>query len=233
MSLRHEIPRQEADEQLDQLLQTDAGRTTHWATLFENCHRDSMVSLLESTLHLPGDVIECGVYRGGSLRRICRTLKDQSPHKSVYACDSYEEFPEEKVGRVDLGFLRFLHRVKKKFQLAGDVPERMERFFDMYGIDGQIVKGYFSDTLGRFEHHTFCFIHLDCDIYESYKECLTVLYPKLTPGGVVVFDDYGSSKWPGAKKAVDEFFSGMKESPCLSTDRQEPSWYVRKPAASN
>jgi len=83
--------------------------------------------------------------------------------------------------------------------------------------------------LHKFSQDQFCFIHLDVDIHSSYIECLTELYPKLVPGGVVVFDDYGSPKWPGAKKAVDELFSDKEESPCMSTERQDPAWYVRKP----
>ncbi len=78
------------------------------------------------------------------------------------------------MGRVDLGRLRFLSRVR-----------------------GDIIKGYFSDTLPQFSDTPFCFIHLDRDIYSSYKECLQLLYENLTPGGVVVFDDYRAPKRPG------------------------------------
>ena len=86
--------------------------------------------------------------------------------------------------------------------------------------------------LFRSSQDRFCFIHLDVDIYSSYIECLDELYAKLVPGGVVVFDDYGSSKWPGAKKAVDEFFADKDASPGKSTERQDAAWYVRKPLAN-
>ena len=55
-----------------------------------------------------------------------------------------------------------------------------------------------------------------------------MLYHALVPGGVVVFDDYGSPNWPGAKKAVDEFLSRRTESVRLCEDLPIPSWYVRK-----
>ena len=192
-----------------------------------------MIALLESTLHLPGDVIECGVYRGGSAQKIVRILADQAPDKTFYACDSFEGFPEEKVGRVDLAFMRFLSRVRKKFRMCSDTPQRLERIFKTFNVRGECVKGYFSETLHRFEKSQFCFVHLDVDLYESYKECLSSLYKNLTPGGVVVFDDYKARNWPGAAKAVDEFFAAFPEDVSYCTERSEPSWYVRKPLADS
>ena len=57
----------------------------------------------------------------------------------------------------------------------------------------------------------FCFASLDCDIYESYKECLEFFYPRLVPGGVVLFDEYNDPPWPGCNKAVDEFLADKPE----------------------
>jgi len=227
---RYERKRLRADEKIDELLTTGRGREEYWERLRVRGQSESMIGLLESTLHLPGDIIECGVYRGKSLQRISRVAADLAPEKTVFACDSYEGFPEEGVGRVDLGPRRFLSRVRKKFRMCADTPARLERFFQMFGVRGETIKGYFSDTLLRFSDTPFCFIHLDCDIYSSYKECLHLLYENLTPGGVVVFDDYPGAKWPGAKIAVDEFFATRPESIELSNDRPEAAWFVRKGA---
>jgi O-methyltransferase len=76
---------------------------------------------------------------------------------------------------------------------------------------------------------TYCFIHVDCDIYESHLDCLNLLYDRLVPGGIVVFDDYAQPKWPGATRAVDEFFADRPERPVKLASRQNPAWYVRKP----
>ncbi|MCA9050260.1 MAG: class I SAM-dependent methyltransferase [Planctomycetaceae bacterium] len=224
----YERRRVEFDQQIDRLLETAEGRRQYWDDLAERCEQDSMISLLESTLHLPGDVIECGVYRGTSVQKIGRILATKAPEKCVYACDSFEGFPEDEVGRVDVGFFRFLSRIRKKFRMCADTPGRLQKIFSLFNIRGEIVKGYFSETLGRFKDHKFCFIHLDCDIYSSYMDCLNTLYDNLVPGGVVVFDDYRSPKWPGAEKAVNEFFADHPEEVCQCTDRDEPSWYLRK-----
>ena len=106
-----------------------------------------MISLLESTLHLPGDVIECGVYRGNSFQMICRAVAETSPGKRIYACDSFEGFPKKKVGRIDLGTHWILSRVRRKYRLCQDTPARLERFSESFNVNGQIVKGFFSETL--------------------------------------------------------------------------------------
>jgi hypothetical protein len=49
-------------------------------------------------------------------------------------------------------------------------------------------------------------LHLDCDLYESYKLALETFYDKVQPDGVIMFDEYADERWPGARKAIDEFF---------------------------
>ena len=75
------------------------------------------------------------------------------------------------------------------------------------------IKGLFSDTLHQIENKTFCFVHIDADIYSSVLECCDFFYTRLVNGGIMVFDDYGFLSCPGAKKAVDQFFQDKIESP--------------------
>ena len=214
---------------VEQLLSTPEGRKEHWENLRKECEDYSIVGLLQESLKLPGDVIECGVFRGRSLQRLCRTIGEYAPEKRIYACDSYEGFPEDEVTRQDTSWFRPLSKLRRKFKVATDTPEHLRNFFSSYDLKGEVIKGYFSDTLGRFEDTQFCFIHLDVDIYSSYKYCLETLYKNLVPGGTIVFDEYQEAKWPGADKAIDEFFEGTGLSPLRATDRTHPAWYIRKP----
>ncbi len=75
-------------------------------------------------------------------------------------------------------------------------------------------QGYFPDTATSIIDLSFCFVHIDVDIYESVMECCKFFYPRLVQGGILVFDDYGFLTCPGAKMAVDEFFSDKSEYPC-------------------
>ena len=141
---RHEKRKLENDRRVDRLLQTEYGRSSYWEILLQACRRDSMIALLESTLRLPGAVIECGVYRGNSLQMICRAVAGSSPEKRIFACDSFEGFPRKKVGRIDRGTHWILSRVRRKYRFCQDTPARLERFFETFKIDGRIVKGFFS-----------------------------------------------------------------------------------------
>ena len=230
MARTHELKRLKSDLKLDEKLRSEAGRARYWEQLAEQAVKDSMIDLFNESLQFDGDVIECGVYRGGSLFKLCRALKESSAQKKIiYACDSFEGFPEGHVSLFDRTLFRSLRLLRAKFRLAEDVPDRINRFAEYYNVPVKVVKGFFSETLPKIDAGGFCFIHLDVDIYESYKECLERLYPLLVPGGVVVFDDYNSSRWPGAKKAVDAYFAKRPECIEKSTKRKRAAWYVRKP----
>ncbi|MEI8345759.1 MAG: TylF/MycF/NovP-related O-methyltransferase, partial [Candidatus Omnitrophota bacterium] len=79
-------------------------------------------------------------------------------------------------------------------------------------------EGIFSKTFPTIPNRLFSFVHVDCDLHLSVLECCEFFYPKMAPGGVILFDDYGFLCAPGAKKAVDAFFSDKPEYPvALST----------------
>jgi hypothetical protein len=66
-------------------------------------------------------------------------------------------------------------------------------------------------SLARCADEVFSFVHLDCDLYGSYRDCLEFFYPRLSDGGIVLLDEYDDPPWPGCNKAVDEFLAGKPE----------------------
>lgn len=118
---------------------------------------------------------------------------------------------------------------REKFRDADDAPKRIKRFAEAFELSVDLRKGYFEKTLPTISDKNFCFLHIDCDTYAGHIEVLEALYERLEPGGCVVFDDYNDDAWPGATKAVDEFFEGRPESVLLSEIRQQPAWHVIKP----
>jgi len=71
-------------------------------------------------------------------------------------------------------------------------------------------------------------VHLDCDLYESYRTCLEFFYPRLSMGAVVLFDEYNDPTWPGCNKAVDEFLADKKER-CLEIESDNQlKYFIRK-----
>jgi len=152
---------------------------------------------------IPGDFVETGVWRGGCcilMRGIlaANAIKD----RKVYAIDSFDGLPPPNPHEFshDKGLDLHLHR-----ELAVTL-EQVKDNFSRYGLlDEQIifVKGLFQDTLPSLDAGPFALIRLDGDLYESTYVALNALYPKLSPGGFVVIDDYGAV--PACRAAVSDY----------------------------
>ena len=228
---RRDAKRRRDDAAAAALLASEEGRSLYWQDLAEKCAVSSMIALLERSLALDGDVIECGVFRGRSLRMICKTIHSLAGRrKTVLGLDTFEGFPEGSVSAVDASLFRPISRLQGKFRDAGDVPGLLADFADIFDIALDIRKGRFEDTLPDVCDRQYCFIHLDCDTYRSHMQCLAALYDRLVPGGVIVFDDYGSKEWPGASAAVDDFLLGKPETVEVCSRRPREAWYMAKTA---
>ena len=71
----------------------------------------------------------------------------------------------------------------------------------------KLIKGTFAETLPSF-NKDIEILHIDCDLYKAYLDCLNNLYERVVEGGCIIFDEYFSLKYPGARDAVNEFFVG-------------------------
>lgn len=91
-----------------------------------------------------------------------------------------------------------------------------------------LVPGYFTETLPTCDGERFSFVYLDCDLYDSCKECLAFFYPRMPSGGVFLFDEYEDPVFPGCKLAVDEFFADRTEVPVPIEIGNAVRWSVRK-----
>ncbi|MBU1156728.1 MAG: TylF/MycF family methyltransferase [Proteobacteria bacterium] len=171
-----------------------------------------------------GDLIETGVWRGGScifMRGILAAYGDTT--RKVYVADSFEGLPAPDPGKYPADQSDRLYQVK---YLAVSQAE-VEANFAKYGLlDEQVVflKGWFKDTLPRAEVQKLAVLRLDGDMYESTMDALGNLYPKLSPGGFCIIDDYALT---GCCAAVDDF----RASEGISEEMQAVDWtgvYWRK-----
>jgi O-methyltransferase len=164
--------------------------------------------LLRQALHLEGDLWECGVYKGGTAAMMAAVLRDSGQRgKRLFLFDTFQGMPETDSERD-------LHR---KGDFRDTSAEAVSRYV---GADEFCVlrPGYIPDTFAGLESAQIAFAHIDVDIYKSILDCLNFIWPRLTLGGFIVFDDYGFPSCPGARAAVDEFFAGKACVPlCLPT----------------
>jgi hypothetical protein len=212
-------------------------RRAFWQVATWQSQNRPYLQLLERCCQLDGDVIECGVYRGKSLLRVATWLKSRGIRKAVHGLDSFDGFPQDAIDQLDLGPGRTLKKVRGRFRGANDAPLAIMRTAADLNLPIKMHVGYFEKKLPALiaAGRRFCFVHIDCDIYESYRCCLEHLYDATVPGGVILFDEYRCSVWPGATQAVDEFFANKPEKPqaCHDPGRpKKPKYYIEKQAVS-
>ena len=213
-------------------------RQPYWKVMAHFADNRPYMQLIKKAVKLEGDIIECGVFRGRTLLRLANYVNSVNKDKTLFGLDSFEGFPTDTIIEGDLGPNRTMAKVKGRFKNTGGARERIERVAKHLGLNVELHKGFFENTLPNVvkDGRKFCFIHLDCDIYESYKTCLNSLYESLVPGGIMLFDEYACPIWPGATAAVDEFFSDRPERPIRCDDPgrpEKPKYYIVKQEANS
>ena len=149
---------------------------------------------------LPGEVAEVGVYRGGTAKLLAQLFSHKN--KAVHLFDTFSGMPQTDPNKDLL----------RKGAYAHTSLERVKELLEKYS-NVEFHQGFFPDTATPITNTEFCLVHIDVDIYKSVMDCCHFFYRRMTNGGVMVFDDYGFLSCPGAKTAVDEFFSDKDEYP--------------------
>ncbi|MYB20240.1 MAG: methyltransferase [Holophagales bacterium] len=158
--------------------------------------------LANQALSVDGDFAECGVYRGGTALLLSRVLEGHQ--ETLHLFDSFEGLPApdpERDPDLEQGVFK-----ATSTQAVGAL---------LGGFSGslRVHPGWIPSTFEGLENCRFAFVHVDVDLYRSTVDCLEYFYPRLSPGGIVVFDDYGFPAARGEKDAVDEFFADRPEAP--------------------
>lgn len=163
---------------------------------------------------LKGDIVECGVGYGHSFFKLCCLAYYENKGRKVYGFDSFQGFPEPsnedrsprnpQKGDWDVATVE---TIEKLLIEAGRIDSQ---FVDN---NVKLVKGFFEESLNMFGGESIAILHLDVDLYKSYKVALEYFWPMVEKGGVVLFDEYKQPEvmkyFPGASKAIDEFFGSL------------------------
>ncbi len=161
--------------------------------------------LFKQTSNIPGDIIECGVFKGISLIRLLtfRDLLIKKVKKKVIGFDAFGKFPKQKI-KEDQKFARS-HDKSSGYGISHNqlnkilISKKFKNF--------QLIKGDIKKTLPKFLERNkklkISFLHLDMDVYEPTKFALEYLFSKVSKNGIILIDDYKNVK--GATKATDSF----------------------------
>jgi O-methyltransferase len=177
---------------------------------------------------IPGDFMETGVWRGGCCILMRGILAANGVReRKVYVADSFQGVPPPKPDLYPADRGDTLHR---HTELA--VPlDLVKANFDRYGLlDDQVVfvEGFFSDTLPSLQCGALALLRLDGDLYESTDLALRHLYPRLSPGGFVIIDDFGVSE--PCRQAVHDYRAQHGIDAAIHPIDRSGVWW-RKPAS--
>ncbi len=168
---------------------------------------------------LPGALAECGVWLGGSVLAMILTLQELAGEREIYLFDTFTGMSaptEDDVSPYERPALETWQEAHRAQRLpweglfdprAFNLEAVRSRLMDT-GYPSELlhfVPGPVEDTLPERAPDQLALLRLDTDWYSSTRHELVHLFPRLTPGGVLIVDDYGH--WEGAQRAVDEFFA--------------------------
>jgi hypothetical protein len=185
---------------------------------------DNLQQCMEIVLHenIPGDFIETGIWRGGACIFMRGVLAAYGVNdRTVWAADSFEGVPPPTWPQ-DAGF-----DISRDVLPVLAVPlEDVQQLFRRYGLlddKVQFLKGWFRDSLPGAPIERLAILRLDGDLYESTMTALVPLYDKVSSGGFVIVDDYGSC--PPCKRAIDDFRAQRGITDVMQViDRQSVFW---------
>ena len=160
---------------------------------------------------VPGAIVEAGVRSGNSIIAITSLAKSIGIDRNIIAIDSFEGFPIEEINKYKKKYNIHLNKQSK------DSMEIIKDNFNKSNLSIENVfflKGYFEDTLPKYNYGSIAFLHIDVDLGKSYKTVLECLYKYVSKEGIVLFDEYDDpvdlEKWPDAKIEIDDFLKDKK-----------------------
>lgn len=173
---------------------------------------DLLLKAIDLTHGFEGEVWECGTWQGGTALWMKEQLKDG---RILRLFDTFCGLPVS--GPLDL------HRMGT----MGDTSYELVRshFEDM--PDVVIHVGVMPATFAGLEDVVISVAHIDVDQYQSVKDCLEFVYPRVERGGWVFIDDYADGKCPGARRATDDFMADKPERLNASIDAQPQAHFIK------
>ena len=171
---------------------------------------------------VPGSIVECGVWNGGSAAAMADAARAAGASPEVWLFDSFQGLPEP--GQHDP------EAVREFFYTGWNRGDelRVRRAFSKLGLPESklhIRAGWFHETFPENPVEPVAILHVDCDWYDPIRLCLETWWDRLSPGGLVILNDYGL--YEGANRAVDEFLAARAPEVELHAMGPVGAWFER------
>jgi len=178
----------------------------------ERCYALYQSLLYISKYDIKGDLVECGVWKGGSAMLMAYAMQQAGiTNRKIYLYDTYEGMakPGEMDGQSEKEEWESLRVNDSLNKMCYSPIEEVKANMAKTGYPSEnivYIKGKVEDSIPSTLPDGISLLRLDTDWYDSTRHELNFLYPLLSSKGVLLIDDYGA--WEGARKAVDEYFAG-------------------------
>ncbi len=172
------------------------------------------LELFNQTSTVRGEILEFGIFKGNSFFRWIkfRDLLEHTSSRKVIGFDIFGDFPEAKFEADKKRRDDFVEETNGGKSIS---LEEMQELLDKQSLSKnvELIKGdilvTLKDYLSKNPHLKISLLHIDVDLYEPVKEILEQLYDRVSTGGIIILDDYGT--FAGTNKAVDDFFKNKAE----------------------
>ena len=208
-------------------LDEDARAIIDMVAPFTMTSPERIVALRDAVRHvcrhgIAGSIVECGVWRGGSMMAAALTLLEIGERRPLYLFDTFDGMPPPGDRDRDFVGASAAALLEAEEPVSGDTWARsplaeVRRNLSATGYPTELiafVPGRVEETIPVAAPDQIAVLRLDTDWYESTRHELEHLFPRLAAGGVLIIDDYGH--WQGARRAVDEFLAASKAPLLLS-----------------
>lgn len=159
-------------------------------------------------LNVEGDFVECGTFKGDMAWVISQTVDIRAKNKKFYLYDTFDGFAEKYSSEADFperpGFIDYANTHYKNPEIY---PYVCNRFKDR--PDVRVIKGIVPDVLHEESPQKIAFMHIDLNSPAAEIGALELLFPRMSPGAILVFDDYGWKQFHRQKEAEDEFMQKL------------------------
>jgi O-methyltransferase len=157
--------------------------------------RWALKELTKLVAAVPGDTAECGVFNGSSSWLIAKAL-----NRDHFMFDSFEGMSAPSA---DDSPFAYENELACSLEIAqrnlADCPKAV------------FLQGWIPARFNQVQDRKFCFVHIDVQQAQPTRDSIEFFYPRMNPGGLMLFDDYGFTTCPGARKTIDEFISNKPE----------------------
>jgi O-methyltransferase len=196
----------------------DARAIIETVSPFSMTSPERLLALRDAVRHvcrhgIEGDIVECGVWRGGSMMAAALTMLECGGRRRIHLFDTFEGMPPPAATDRDLTGVAAATLLAAEQRESGDTwafspLDQVRANLRSTGYPAELVRfvpGRVEETIPEAAPERIAVLRLDTDWYESTRHELEHLFPRLAVGGVLIIDDYGH--WQGARRAVDEYLA--------------------------